>query len=82
MPHQMLIAKRQINAGEQITFDYGHTWSKFNPRCYCGSEACSAHLSRKLLKRVMLKDKKSRCELISNEVDPSNNKSKKRKNVS
>jgi hypothetical protein len=57
MPHQILIAKRQIEAGEQITFDYGHTWSHFNPRCYCGSESCSGHLSGKL-KRMMLKDKK------------------------
>lgn len=57
MPHQILIAKRKIEAGEQITFDYGHTWSHFNPRCYCGSESCSGHLSGKL-RRVMLKDKK------------------------
>jgi hypothetical protein len=59
MPHQLLYAKRQIEVGEEITFDYGHTWSKFNPRCFCGSKLCSGHLSGKL-KRVFIKEKKTK----------------------
>lgn len=56
MPHQMMFAKRDIQIGESITFDYGHTWSKFNPRCYCASEQCSGHLSARL--RRVLREKK------------------------
>lgn len=74
----MLIAKQQIEAGEQITFDYGHTWSRFNPRCYCGSELCSGHLSGKL-KRTILKEKKPK-PISSSAPKMEKQQTRKRKN--
>lgn len=66
----MLMAKRQIEAGEQITFDYGHTWSRFNPRCYCGSESCSGHLSGRLKRRALPKEKNQKSVVtISKKVE-------------
>ncbi|KAI6230449.1 SET domain-containing protein [Aphelenchoides fujianensis] len=57
LPHQMLYAKREIKAGEPITFDYNFTWTTFNPRCYCGTSACTGHFSGRLKKKLLVEPK-------------------------
>lgn len=83
LPHQMLYARRPIEAGEEITFDYSHSWSDYNPRCFCGTDACTGHLARRLKKIILptggppaafFKDPKKRpSRKRKAEVDPSYN---------
>jgi hypothetical protein len=55
----MLYANKTIEQMEEITFDYGHTWSRYNPRCYCGSENCTGHLAKQL-RKVLRATKKAK----------------------